>query len=285
MIAASLFAPLSGEFGFETVLRMMIVGASCGAVGVWVVGFGETFLAESFTHALLPGMVAAALAGAGLAMGALVGVAVAFVALLVVSRAPRTVSSSATAVTVTTLVGAGALLATTGSSLRFESLLFGDPLAASGGDIAVATVAALGCASALWLLHGRFSVLAFDPGAAPTLGVDAARTRVALLALLVAAVVLAANIAGSLTALALVSGPGVAALGIVRHSGRAVVVAAAIGAACGAAGIYLSYYADWPAGASVALACVAAACAAPAMRALNRRSSTAPVRADGHAAR
>lgn len=289
MHVASLLAPMQGEFGFETTLRMLVAGAGAGAVGVWVVGFGQAFLAESFTHALLPGLVAASLLGAGLAAGALAGIALAYAALLLVSRVPRTAPSSATSVTVTTLVAAGALLATGGRTPRFEALLFGDPLAASGRDVVVAALAAVAAGVALWMLHSRLTALAFDPGAARTLGVNVSRTRAALLALLVVAVALAANIAGSLTALALVTGPAVAALALVRHSGSAVIVAAAIGAICGAGGIYLSYYADWPAGASVALLCVAAAITSTLIvataRAVTSRRSAVPVHAAFHAER
>lgn len=285
MATASLLAPLQGDFGLETTLRMLAVGAGCGATGVWVVSFGHAFLAESFTHALLPGMVAAALLGAGLAVGALAGVIFAYAVLLLLARAPRTAPSSATSVTVTTLVAAGALLATTGPSLRFEALLFGDPLAASPGDVAVAACAALAAAVVLWLLHTRLTAMAFDPAAAGALGVNIVRTHAALLALLVVAVVLAANVSGSLTALALVTGPAVAALAMVRHSGSAVVVAAATGALCGAGGVYLSYFADWPAGASVSLLCVATALLATAVRTVSPRRSAALSAVDGRATR
>lgn len=286
---ASLLAPLQGDFGLTTALRLIAIGAGSGAVGVWVVSFGRAFLAESFTHALLPGLVAASLLGAGLALGALAGIAVAYLALIAISRAPRTAPSSATSVTVTSLVAAGALMATTGEALRFDALLFGDPLAASSAELAIGATAALAAGAALLLLHDRMSVLAFDPGAAASLGVNLARTQAAMLALLVLAVALAANVAGSLTALALVTGPAVAALALVRHSGSAVALAALIGGACGAGGIHLSYYADWPAGASVALLCVAVAVTAPGARQLSKaitsRGSAAPALPDGPATR
>lgn len=284
MAVASLIAPLQGEFGLATALRLIVVGAGCGATGVWIVSFGRAFLAESFTHALLPGLVAASLLGAGLAFGALAGVAVAYLSLMAISRAPRTSAASATSVTVTLLVAAGALLATVGEALRFDTLLFGDPLAAGQTEVTVATGAAVAAAFALWLLHGRLTALAFSPAAA-TLGLSVARTQTALLALLVVSVTLAANIAGSLTALALVTGPAVASLALVRHSGSAVMVAAAIGALCGLGGLYLSYYADLPAGASVALLCVGAAAGATLPEWLSTRRPGARVPTDAPAAR
>ena len=142
MTLASILAPLSGDFGFLSALELMIVGGACGAVGVWVLHFGRAILAESFTHALLPGLVLATIVGAGLLLGAVVGVIAAYALLLVAARAPKTSSATATSVSVTLLVAVGALMASSGHGVAsFESLLFGDPLAASEGDVLV--VAAL----------------------------------------------------------------------------------------------------------------------------------------------
>lgn len=256
MPVTALLEPLSGDFGAATAAEMVLVGGGCGAVGVWVVRFGRAFQAESLTHSVLPGMVLASLAGASLVSGALAGVLLAYVALLLVSRTPRTSPATATSVVVTLLVAAGALLASGGhGSARLEALLFGDPLAAGTRNVLLSLALAGGLGLALWLMHPRFSALAFDRGAAAAIGVRPARVDAALLAVLVCAVAVAANVAGSLLALALVTGPALGALTLGRDIGRAVVLAAAFGAACGIGGIYLSYYADWPASASVALLC------------------------------
>ncbi|MFY9265400.1 MAG: metal ABC transporter permease [Solirubrobacterales bacterium] len=254
MPLASLLDPLGGDFGLLTVLEMLVVGAGCGAVGVWMVEFGRAFLAESFTHALLPGLVLAVLAGASLVAGALAGVVGALVLTMLTERAPRVSPATATSVTVTVLVAAGALLAGAGESpVSLENLLFGDPLASSERDVVVGLVLAIALAAALWLSHERFTALAFDRGSAAALGVRPARTEAALLGLLIFAVVVSANAAGSLLALALITGPALAAIALSRRIGQAIVIAAAIGALCGAGGIYLSYYADWPASAAIAL--------------------------------
>jgi ABC-type Mn2+/Zn2+ transport system permease subunit len=262
MTVASILAPISGDFGASTAVELILVGASCGAVGVWVVQFGRAFLAESFTHALLPGLVIASILGVNLLAGAVVGVLLAYVVTLLLSRVPRTPSSSSTSVAVTLLVAAGALLASRDSgagAVPFENLLFGDPLAASSRDIELAIVLAVVIAATIFAMQGRFAALAFDAGSARTLGVNVRTTTAALLALLIFSIAVAANVAGSLLSLALVTGPALGALAISRRIGHAIAIAAALGAACGVAGIYLSYYADWPASASIALLACAAA--------------------------
>ncbi|MGH2907294.1 MAG: metal ABC transporter permease [Solirubrobacterales bacterium] len=252
--AASILAPVSGDFGGSTTMELMLVGAGCGAVGVWVVQFGRAFLAESFTHALLPGLVLAAIAGASLLAGALAGVLLAYVVTLALQQVPKTSSAAATSVSVTLLVSAGALIATSNAAtVTFESLLFGDPLAASARDVALATALALGIGVTLVVMHARFGALAFDRGSAATLGVGVGATSAVLLALMLVTVAVAANVAGSLLALALVTGPALGALALTQRVGAAIGLAAALGALSGIGGLYLSYYADWPASACVAV--------------------------------
>lgn len=251
---ASLLAPVSGDFGGLAAVELMLVGGACGAVGVWVMHFGQAILAESFTHALLPGLVLAAIVGAGLVLGAVVGVIAAYALLLVAARAPKTSNPSANSVAVTTLVAIGALLAATGSGVAsFESLLFGDPLAATGRDVAVAGALALLIVLALLALNGQFAALAFDPRSAGALGINTGVVSAAALALLAISVAVAANVAGSLLALALVTGPALGASAITHRLRSALAISSAVGALSGLAGLYLSYYANWPASASIAL--------------------------------
>lgn len=253
-MSASILAPLSGDFGLASALQLLLIGAACGSVGVWVLFFGRAMLAESFTHALLPGLVVAAMLGAGLLLGAIAGVICAYVLLLVAARAPRTSVATGNSVAVTTLVAIGALLASSGRGVAsFEALLFGDPLASSWRDVAIAAAFAICSVGALYVLGANFAALAFDAGAAPGLGVNTAAISAAALALLAASVSIAANVAGTLLALAFVTGPALGATALAGRLRGALLLAAAAGATSGIVGLYLSYYADWPAGASIAL--------------------------------
>ncbi|MBJ7354976.1 MAG: metal ABC transporter permease [Thermoleophilaceae bacterium] len=273
MIAATVLAPLGGDFGLLSALELVIVGGACGAVGVWVLHFGRAILAESFTHALLPGLVLAAIVGAGLLLGAVVGVIAAYGLLLLAARAPKTSSGTATSVSVTLLVALGALLASSGNGIAsFESLLFGNPLAASSGDVLIASALAVGIAVALTALGGQFAALAFDARSAPTLGVNAGMVSAAALALLAVSVSVAANVAGSLLALALVTGPAFGASAVTHRLRSSLALATAAGSLSGVVGLYLSYYADWPASASIALVICLWAAGAAAVAGLQART-------------
>lgn len=264
LLTASVLAPLTGDFGINGAAELTLIGGASGAVGVWIIYFGRAFLAESAGHALLPGLVIAAALGGNLLVGALLGIALAFVVREGVERAPRTSTASATSITVTAMVAIGALLAARVSSpIGFESLLFGDPLAADAGDVVQAALVALAIAAALIVFHQQFAAVAFDRASAGSLGVAVSRTNSLMLAVIVFAIASSATAAGSLLALALLLGPALAATAIGNALGlrlaATILVAGLLGLCVGVLGLYASYYSDWPASPSAALvACLIA---------------------------
>jgi ABC-type Mn2+/Zn2+ transport system permease subunit len=162
------------------------------------------------------------------------------------------------AAVVTTFVGLGALLALSPDvPARLQELLFGDPLAVAGSDVALAAATAAVALAALAGLHRTLALAAFDPVNAHALGGRPALAVGAVLALLSLTVVAAVEALGSLLVIALVAGPAAAALRLARSLPAALVMAAGLAALAGIAGLYASYHLDVAAGAAVALAAVA----------------------------
>ena len=209
-----------------------------------------SYAAESLSHGLLPGLVLAALAGAPLLLGAVGGVAVAAVLIGVAARDPRIGPEAATGVVVTGLVGLGALLALTPDSpQRLEELLFGDPLGVSDSDLVAAGLLAAAGGLALFVLHRPLAATAFDGEGAAALGLRPRLMRLVLLGLVAAAVAVAVQGLGALLSLALLVAPALAVRRRARSAGRAIAGGAAVGAAGGVVGIYVSHHADMAAGA------------------------------------
>lgn len=259
--------PLRSGIDRRALLEVALLGAVCGALGFWVVVERLSYAAESLSHGLLPGLVLAALAGAPLLLGAVGGVAVAAVLIGLAARDPRIGPEAATGVVVTGLVGLGALLALSPDSpQRLEELLFGDPLGVSDTDLVASGLLAGTGALVLFVLHRPLAVGAFDSEGAAALGLRPQLTRLALLGLVAAAVAVAVQGLGALLSLAVLVAPALAVRRRARSAGRAMAGGAAVGAAGGVVGIYVSHHADIAAGASVALTlCLAAALGSLAM--------------------
>jgi ABC-type Mn2+/Zn2+ transport system permease subunit len=248
----------------RALVEVMLLGCFCGAFSFWVVRERLSYAAESLSHGLLPGLVLAALAGAPLVLGAAGGAASAAVLITLAGRDERIGPETATAVTVTGLLGLGALLALAPDAPpRLGELLFGDPLGAGDGDLAAAGALLVVGGGALAALHRPLSAVAFDPEGARALGLPVGRLRLALLVLLAAAVAVAVQGLGNLLVLAALVAPAVAVARRAARPGRAMVAGAALAALAGAVGIYVSFHAGAAAGAGVALAlCLAAAAGA-----------------------
>lgn len=264
--------PFTGEIGRRALAEVLLLGLACGPLGVWVVLLRHSYAAESIAHATLPGLVIAALVGAPLLLGAAGGLVVAAAAIALAGRDRRIDTDTAVAVAVTTLFGAGVILALRPEvPARLSELLFGDPLSVTGGEIMATAVLALVVVVCLAFLHRLLALASFDPGAALSLGARPGRTELALLLLLAAATLVAVGALGNLLAVALTVGPGASALLVTKRLHTSLALAAALAMAAGVAGLFASYYLDVAAGASIALAAVAIFGLSAILRRLRRR--------------
>jgi ABC-type Mn2+/Zn2+ transport system permease subunit len=247
-------------------LDIALLGIAAGALGCWIVLYELSYSTESLSHALLPGLVIATLAGFPLLLGGVLGLAIAVAAITLVQRIEGIGADSAIAVAITSLLGAGALLALSQSSPPgIGEILFGDVLAVSDGDLLAAGVLAAGVIAGLRLLHGQLLLVGFDRASARALGARPLLTELALLALIAATIVVAVQALGNLLVVALLVGP--ASIGrLLSHRLPAMMCVAVLTAlAGGIAGLYLSYYAGTAGGASIAAAIVAFYLAAAAV--------------------
>jgi ABC-type Mn2+/Zn2+ transport system permease subunit len=252
-----LLDPFSSALMQRALAEVLVLAVACGPLGVWVLLYRQSYAAESISHAMLPGLVVAALAGVSLLLGAAAGVLVAAVAIAWAGGDERLGGDVGVAVAISALFGLGALLALSPDvPARLGELLFGDLLGVTGGDIAQATVLAGGVAVALALGHRRLALSVFDRAAAPSLGARPGRWELALLALLAICTVAAVRGLGNLLVVALILAPAAAALNVARRLLVALVLAGALAALAGVAGLLASYHWGVAAGAAVALAAV-----------------------------
>jgi ABC-type Mn2+/Zn2+ transport system permease subunit len=268
--------PLGQEFIRRALLEVGLISLAGGALGCWVIFYGVSYAAESLSHALFPGLVVAALAGIPILVGGIPGIAVAAVAIALVGRVPGIGRDTAVAVVVTGFFGLGALLALSPDSPPgIQSLLFGDILAPSDSDLTIAAILAVGVVISLVALHWRLLAVAFDRTTSGSLGASPTLADIAVLILLAAAVLVAAQGLGTLLAVAALVGPAATARVLTHRIGTMMAVASALGICAGLAGLYLSYYAGVAAGAAIAGTIVAAylvAIAGASVRSVTQRA-------------
>jgi ABC-type Mn2+/Zn2+ transport system permease subunit len=245
---------VTSELLRRALVEVVVLGVVCGPLGVWILHLRHTYAAESLAHAMLPGLVAAALLGLPLVLGATGGIVLAALLVGLAARDRRIGSELATAVAVGALFGLGVVLALVPTTpAKLSELLFGDPLGATSGDLVVAAALGVVVLGALAVGGRALRVTAFDPGSARSLGVRPGRTSAALLVLLGVAIVAAVQGLGNLLVLALLVAPAAAAIRASDRLGVQLRLAAALGGLAGVGGMVLSYLADVAAGPAVAL--------------------------------
>jgi len=261
----ALLDPWRDPLGLRALAEVLLLGATGGALGCWIVFYRLAYSAESLAHALLPGLVVAALVGAPLVLGGAAGLLVAAVAVAVAGRLPAIGHDTAVAVVVTALLGLGALLALSPETpARLQELLFGDVLGVSDADLVLAGALGAVVLGALAVLHHTLLVVGFDRASAPALGRAPLAVDVALGVLVALAILVAVQGLGNLLVVAVLVGPAAAARHVTRRVPAMMGAAVAIAIGSGIAGLYASFYLDTAGGASIAGALVLAYAAARA---------------------
>jgi ABC-type Mn2+/Zn2+ transport system permease subunit len=225
-------------------VEVLVLGAACGPLGVWILLLRRAYAAESLSHAMLPGLVLAALAGIPLVFGATAGVLVAALGIALVG------GDIGVAVVVSALLGLGGILALSPATPpRLGELLFGDLLGLTNGDLLVAALLCAGVLTALAVAYRALALAGFERGGG--------RADLVLLAVLGVTTVAAVQGLGNLLLVALILAPAAAALNLAARLPYVLLTAAGLAALAGVAGLVVSYELDVAAGAAVALCAIA----------------------------
>lgn len=267
--------PLGSPVVARAAGELVLLGVVSGTLGSWIVLWRLAYGAESLAHAMLPGLVGAALLGLPLVLGGLAGLLLAAVAIALVGRIPGLDAEVAVGVVVTALLGLGVLLGLAPATpTGLGGLLFGDVLGVGPGDLLQAAGLGIVCVAGLTVLHPTLAAVGFDRAQARALGRSSAAADIVLAVLLAAATLVAVQALGTLLVVAMLVGPAATARILTRRLGPMIALATLTAIAASLAGLYASYYARIPAGAAVTGAIVVTylgALTASAARAAGRR--------------
>lgn len=265
-LADGLLDPWREGVSRRALIEVILLGAAGGALGCWIVFYRLSYSAESLAHALLPGLVLAALIGVPLALGGAVGLLAAALAVALAGRTPAIGSDTAVAVVVSGLFGLGALLALSPRTpARLQDLMFGDILGLRDADLVFAGALAALVLIALALTHHTLLTVGFDRSVARALGRHPVAVDAILAVLLAATLLVAVQGLGNLLVVALLVAPAAAARRLTQRMGAMIAVSMAIAVVAGMAGLYASYHLRTAAGASIAAALVLAFAASEAL--------------------
>jgi manganese/iron transport system permease protein len=247
--------PLRDAAFVRALADVIVVATIAGVIGTFIVLRGTGFLGDALAHAIFPGVVIAFLAGANLLAGALVaGLATAAViALLTADQRVRDNTAIGVIFTAAFALGVVILSHRAIDADQLEGILFGDPLGAGPGDVALTAGIGIGVLAAVAVLWRLLVMAAFDPVGARSMGLPVLALDLLLLALTALTVVVAFKAVGNILVIALLITPAATARLFSDRLVPMTLLACGLGIAASIAGLYVGYHTDVSAGGTIVL--------------------------------
>jgi len=252
----SLLHPLGFAFFQKGLLVAGLSGALLGLIGVYITLRGMSYIGHGLSHAIFGGFAASQLISAAhYIWGAGIWGIGSALAITSVTRRRKIGADAAIGVITTASFALGvALLSHFGSrGPSFDSALFGSILGISSGQIAGLVAVCALTAVFVFLRHRALLFATFDPDVADVSGVRVARTDAALMVILSLGILATLTVIGVTLVAAMLVIPAVVARMFTHSFARMLWLSTVLGAACGLAGMYASYYAEVPSGTMIVL--------------------------------
>jgi manganese/iron transport system permease protein len=236
--------PLGYAFMRNGLVAVVLLGAACGLVGVFVVHQRLTFFAHALSHTVFPALVIATALRADLTLGAVVGTA-ATVALVLALRAQRDVGEdSAVGVVFIGLLALGVVLV---GVLRVRAQVVADVLVGNVLGIAPIDLVLSGALVALIALvvvalYRPLVLVAFDRASSRAIGLPVMALDLVLLGLVAGTASVSVRVVGVVLTIAVLVAPAATARLWVRRVPSIMLLSALIAGAAGVVGLYLTYH-------------------------------------------
>jgi len=239
---------MTTPFMLRALAELVLLAIICGPVGAFVLVRRLSLVADALTHTVFPGVVIGFLAGGidGVFLGALVAAVVTAAALTLLTRTGGLSDDAATAVLLTAMFAIGVVLVSRRSSFASDltAFLFGRILTVTPRQLVETAVLGVVVLALLALGGRQFLFRAFDPMAASAAGFRLARLDLWLNLIVALVVVAAVRAVGTVLVVALLVVPAAAARLVTARFLPIMLLGAAMTAAAGWLGLWLSWTAS-----------------------------------------
>jgi len=239
-------SPWFEAFHYGYLLKAMlaagVVGAACGLLSCFIILKGWSLMGDALSHAVVPGVALAWIAGLPFSLGAFVAAMLAALNMGWLERRSSLRRDAIIGVVFTGYFAFGLiLLSKFPSPMSLRSIVLGNLLTISPSDLwQVMVISGLSVAIVLMRWRDLF-LCAFDPVQAAACGLNSARLQWLLLALLSATTVAALQAVGACLVIAMLMTPGATARLLSDRFGCMLGLAAGSAALCAVAGAWLSH--------------------------------------------
>jgi manganese/iron transport system permease protein len=241
----TLLLPFQFEFMRSAMIISVLVAVPAALLSCFLVLKGWSLMGDAVSHAVLPGVVLAYIAGFPLAVGAFAAGMICALATGYPKENSRIKQDTVMGVVFSGMFGLGIVLYTKiQSDVHLDHILFGDMLGVGWGDILETGIIAAAVSAAILLKWRDLLLHAFDPAQARAVGLPVRVLHYGLLVILSLTIVAALKAVGIILAIAMLIAPGAIAFLLTRSFGAMLGASVVIAVAASFLGVYLSFFID-----------------------------------------
>jgi len=246
--------PLSYEFMQRALVIAVLVGAVCAVLSCFLVLRGWSLMGDAVSHAVLPGVVLASMAGLPLAVGAFAAGLSCALLTGYLKENSRVKEDTVMGIVFAGMFAFGLVLFTKmETDQHLLHILFGNMLGVTWRDVGETALIA-GATLILVLAKWRDLLLyCFDPQHARAIGLPVRALHYGLLVLLSLTIVASLKAVGIILVVAMLIAPGAVAFLLADRFGRMLPIAAAVAIGSSVLGTIVSYHIDGATGPSIVL--------------------------------
>ena len=235
--------PFEYHYMITAMWTSALIGGVCGLLSGFITLKGWSLMGDALSHAVVPGVVLAYLAGLPFALGAFTsGLLAAGVMAFVKIKTPVR-EDAVIGIVFTAFFALGLLLISIfPSRVDLKSIVFGNILGIAAGDVVQVVIVSGVCLLVLGLKWRDLMLFCFDANQARALGLRVGWLHVTLLLLLSATAVAALQAVGACLVVAMLVTPGAAAYLLTDRFGVMLLIGAGLGVVTSFVGAYASYF-------------------------------------------
>lgn len=241
----TLLLPFSFPFMQQAFIVSLLVAIPMGLLSPFLVLKGWSLMGDAVSHAVLPGVVLAYVAGLPIGLGAFAAGMFCAIGTGYLKENSRIKEDTVMGVLFSGMFGLGLVLySMIETELHLDHILFGDMLGVGWGDIIEAGAIAAVVAGALAIKWRDLMLHAFDQQHAKAIGLPVRLLHYGLLALLSLSIVGALKSVGIILAIALLIAPGAIGFLVARRFGVMIAISVTVAVVASLLGVYLSFFLD-----------------------------------------
>ncbi|SLN64765.1 Manganese transport system membrane protein MntB [Roseovarius gaetbuli] len=267
-----LLLPLQFPFIQNAMLIVSLIAPAAAMLSCLLVLKGWSLMGDATSHAVLPGVVLAYLAGIPLIIGAFLAGLVCALGTGFITANSRIKQDTVMGVLFSGMFGLGIVIYTkVETALHLDHILFGNMLGVGVTELWTAGLISGGVALILGVKWRDFLAHSFDPVQAKMIGLHVGLLHYGLLAILSATIVAMLSSVGIILSIAYLIAPGAIAFLLTRRFSAMMVVSIGVALLAGVTGIYASFWLDAAPAPTIVLILTGMFLAALALRRLGER--------------